>query len=144
MRHIIKYKFLKLYVKIRNYVNKLGNKRNYKITEPQRLALDITEKLLSNKHSVLLISPLSGKRYLELYDDLVNGRGAAPETFIVITYDRISIINHKYYYDLEISTHIYSKISVEFDRETERRRRKMEKEIMDNIVTSLSDIKESL
>lgn len=139
MGNIISYRIKRIIVKLRI---SLRSNIHYErgLTPPQKLAIDIVFKLLKNKNSILLVSPISGERHLQLYDELLYGRNQPPETYVTINGDRITIVNHKYYYDLEMTRSMFLKLSEEFDKETERRRRKMKKEIMDNIVDSLIDI----
>lgn len=141
-----KYKIYRLIVKNRlRYKKYTYNKIIEKSDKINSLALNITTKLLSNKESILLMCPKTNDRYLLLYDNQTSkNENATPETFVTLEYGRILIINHQYYYNIEIVNGVYKYLLNEFDKETERRRRKMKKDITDNVINSLLSINQSL
>lgn len=64
--------------------------------------------------------------------------------FVIIYADSVVISNHQYFYDISIGTDAAEELSVIFDRVTEMRRRKMEKEMLNNVSVSLEKIANSL
>ncbi len=112
-----------------------------KITDPNRLdkthgdyeheAISICKKLIAKPETLLLISPISGKRYIRSEDKQLS---------IIIQNYEVTIVNHSYSYDIKIEPKAYSKISNIFDHEVEKRRMEMENEIRSNVKHSLSNI----
>jgi hypothetical protein len=78
--------------------------------------------------------PNSYKRYI-CVGELNN-----PQVGITVTHNTIMIINHKYYYSIEISRSLYLKMIDLFDRKITKERNIMEKAIYDNITQGLSNI----
>ena len=112
---------------------KLYTERN---TDYYRETFGICHKLISNPSSTLLISPISGKRYIKSDDNQI---------FIVINKDTIDIINHTYSYNIKVNgTNLFDKITRVFDNEVERRREEMEAEIKSNVEHSLKSIYNNL
>jgi hypothetical protein len=118
----------------------------YKLTDPERNfeqdtdfykeTFGICHRLISLESSVLLISPISGKRYIKSEDSQI---------FIVIQKDTIDIVNHTYSYSIKVNgTNLYEKIARIFDAEVESRREKMETEIRKNVTHSLKAIYKNL
>ena len=118
----------------------------YKLTDPERNfeqdtdfykeTFGICHRLISLESSVLLISPISGKRYIKSEDNQI---------FIVIQRDNIDIVNHTYSYSIKVNgTNLYEKIARIFDAEVESRREKMETEIRKNVTHSLKAIYKNL
>lgn len=136
----IKYKILKLIVRFKIYIKNKRIKQIYNdLSKPHILTINIILKLLKNKHTTLMVAPLSGERYIQLYEPSL-GITKTPDTFVVIEKNKVIIINHYYHYIFDINDNLYGLIIYEFDKETERRRRKMKKEIINNIVNSLIEI----
>ena len=106
-----------------------------KVTEYDNEAFSICKRLTSKPESILLISPISGKRYIKSDDN---------QLFIIIESHQMTIVNHQYSYNIDIAGKAYEKISQVFDSEVERRREKMEAEIRANVKHSLSNIYKSL
>ena len=118
----------------------------YKLTDPERQfeqetdfykeTFGICHRLISLPESVLLISPISGKRYIKSEDSQI---------FIVIQKDNIDIVNHTYSYSIKVNgTNLYEKIARIFDAEVESRREDMESEIRKNVTHSLKEIYKNL
>ena len=118
----------------------------YKLTDPERNfeqdtdfykeTFGICHRLISLESSILLISPISGKRYIKSEDNQI---------FIVIQKDNIDIVNHTYSYSIKVNgTNLYEKISRIFDAEVESRREDMETEIKMNVTHSLKEIYKNL
>ena len=95
----------------------------------------ICKRLIGKEDTVLLISPISGKRYIKSEDS---------ELFIIVETSQITLVNHAYSYDIDIAGKAHEKIARIFDAEVERRREIMELEIKSNVKKSLRTIYESL
>lgn len=117
-----------------------------KLTDPERQyeketdyykeTFGICHRLISNPASTLLISPISGKRYIKSDDSQI---------FIVIQKDTIDIVNHTYSYNIKVNgTNLYDRITRIFDAEVESRREDMETEIRKNVTHSLKSIYQNL
>jgi hypothetical protein len=118
----------------------------YKLTDPERQyqketdyykeAFGICHQLISNPSSTLLLSPISGKRYIKSDDNQI---------FIVIQKDTIDIVNHTYSYNIKVNgTNLFDRIVRIFDGEVENRREAMEAEIRKNVTHSLKSIYQNL
>lgn len=95
----------------------------------------ICKKLVERADSVLLMSPLSGKRYIKLNKE---------EIFVIIDSHSVQIINHVYSYTIPMEGRILNKTLDLFDNTLEARRSKMEIDITSNIQKSLNQIKHDL
>ena len=95
----------------------------------------ICKRLIGKEDTILLISPLSGKRYIKSDDS---------QLFIIVETSQITLVNHQYSYDIDIAGKAHEKIARIFDAEVERRREIMEREIKSNVQKSLRTIYESL
>jgi hypothetical protein len=84
---------------------------------------------------VLLLSPLSGKRYIKSHDE---------QLFIIIESSLITIVNHQYSYNINIWGKALDNIVRNFDIEVEKRREAMEMEIRSNVKHSLANIFKNL
>jgi hypothetical protein len=107
-----------------------GNKENFNIE-----VFSICKCLISNQETILLISPISGKRYI---------RSDQNQLFIIIENHQITIVNHHYSYNIDIAGRSYERIAQIFDAEVEKRREQMETEIKANVKHSLSNIYKNL
>jgi hypothetical protein len=95
----------------------------------------ICKRLISKRETTLLISPISGKRYIKSDDN---------QLFIIIENYQLTIVNHQYSYNIDIQGKAYERIAQIFDAEVESRREGMEKEIRSNVKHSLSNIYNNL
>jgi len=127
--------------KIRRFAQSLGIKTykmfnpKYTLSEYERECINISRTLIEKSGTILLMSSISGKRYIKSEDSQV---------FIVIQSGHISIVNHMYSYDINISDVTYNKIKLMFDDEVEYRRALIEAEIRTNVKHSLYTIYKSL
>jgi hypothetical protein len=96
-----------------------------------RESFSICKKLISKEESTLLVSPISGKRYIKSDDN---------HLYVIIEQCMITIVNHAYSYNIRLDTKGYQKIVTVFDAEVEKRREKMEQEIRSNVKHSLEQI----
>ena len=79
----------------------------------------------------MLMSPISGKRYIESDDK---------QLFIIIEHNQITIVNHQYSYHIDLWGKTMERLTKMFDVEVEKRREAMENEIRSNVKHSLSNI----
>lgn len=128
--------------KIKRYLQKivirlirLGSINTGAMSEYELDAINICRKLVAKEDSVLLMSPISGKRYIKSDDG---------EIFIVFSDRFVDITNHQYNYNIHIGDKTMLKIRNLFDSEIERRREDMEREIKSNVKHSLKTIYNNL
>jgi hypothetical protein len=121
----------------RNYiwVTRVSTPSNVDSSPYENDAIRITQKLINDKDSTMLISPLSGKKYIK------NDKFGM---YVILHSSTIQIINHKYSYVVFISDKKYDKIINEFNIEVENRRQVFEKEILGNIQHSMKSIIKTL
>jgi hypothetical protein len=100
-------------------------------TETERHCVKICSKLITKPESILLLSPISQKRYIKSE----NG-----EIFIIIDNYVITMVNHQYSYNITVNDRAHRLISESFDAEVEKRRLEMETEMTSNVKDSLSEI----
>lgn len=98
-------------------------------------ALAICKRLASRKTSTLLLSPISGKRYIRSKDNQIH---------VIIEGHLITIVNHSYSYVIPVEGKSHERLIRMFDMEVEARRNVMEAEIRANIKHSLSNIYQNL
>lgn len=103
-----------------------GTKHEY-----EREALAICKKLAAKPNSTLLLSPISGKRYIKSDDNQI---------YIIIDGHLVNIVNHSYSYVIPVEGKQHERLLRMFDKEVEARRELMEAEIRSNIKHSLSTI----
>ena len=103
-----------------------GTKHEY-----EREALAICKKLAAKPNSTLLLSPISGKRYIKSDDNQI---------YIIIDGHLVNIVNHSYSYVIPVEGKQHERLLRMFDREVEARRELMEVEIRSNVKHSLSTI----
>ena len=125
---------------IKRFVQKVAIKV-IKATDPNKMSkphsdyetesVAICRKLISKPDTTLLISPISGKRYIKSDDN---------QLFIIVELNQLTIVNHAYSYNIRLDTKGYQKIVTVFDAEVEKRREKMEQEIRSNVKHSLEQI----
>ena len=120
--HKIKRFFQRIAIKATRLMNPdigAGNKENFNIE-----VFSICKYLISNQETILLISPISGKRYI---------RSDQSQLFIIIENHQITIVNHHYSYNIDIAGRSYERIAQIFDAEVVKRREQMETEIKANV-----------
>ena len=121
----------------RNYiwVTRVVTPSNVETSPYENDAIRITQKLINDKDSTMLISPLSGKKYIK------NDKFGM---YVILHSSSVQIINHKYSYVVFVSDKKYDKIVNEFNIEVENRRQVFEKEILGNIQHSMKSIIKTL
>jgi predicted DNA-binding helix-hairpin-helix protein len=131
--------------KFRHLIKKVGIKA-MRMMDPEKMpdgqdnafvteTFSICKRLISKEDSILLISPISGKRYINSADK---------QLYIIIEPRMATIVNHSYSYNIQLTSNSYSKIVRIFDAEVESRREIMETEIKSNVKHSLSEIYKNL
>jgi hypothetical protein len=130
MRFIASF-FRRRYAKMKIWIKKqsqINQRENY---ENEKIVLTICRKLINHPTSKFLIAPLSGKRYI---------RNTDLELFIIIDYNKISVTNHVYHYDVFVKQEDLTRVTRMYDNRTERDREVYETEIRSQIVYSLSNV----
>lgn len=102
-------------------------------TQNEKLAFSICRKLMTDEESVLMIAPLSNKKYIKNENENI---------FVVInpSIKEIMIINHVYSYTIFCEDRKFEKLIRFFDNQLEKRKIDLENEIMSNIKHSLENI----
>jgi hypothetical protein len=98
-------------------------------------ALAICKRLAGTEGSTLLMSPISGKRYIRSKDNQIH---------VIIEGHLVTIVNHSYSYVIPMEGKSHERLIRMFDMEVEARRSVMEAEIRSNIKHSLTNIYKNL
>ena len=110
-----------------------GNDQEH--SEYEKECISIVKALILQEDSVLLMSPISNKRFIKSDEN---------QLFIIIEAHTITIVNHNYSYNINVWGKTLQRIVNMFDVEVEKRRTAMEMEIRSNVKHSLSNIYKSL
>lgn len=102
-----------------------------KKSEYERDAINICKKLIKLPDSVLLLTPISGKRYITHETQQIS---------VILSSSSLHIINHTYSYTLSVGDKEWQKLIDFFNEEVEDRRMVLENEITSNIKHSLQNI----
>jgi hypothetical protein len=102
-----------------------------KKSEYERDAVNICKKLIKLPDSVLLLTPISGKRYITHETQQIS---------VILSASSIQIINHTYSYTVFLGDKQWQKLIDVFNEEVEDRRKVLEEEITSNIKHSLQNI----
>ena len=106
-----------------------------KITTYEKDCVSICEKLIKKNETVLLLTPISNKRYIKNEEDKI---------FVILENYSVKIINHVYSYTVILGDKSWNSVVTLFDSEVESRRNKFEKEITSNIKYSIKKILEKI
>jgi hypothetical protein len=106
-----------------------------KITTYEKDCVSICEKLIKKNETVLLLTPISNKRYIKNEEDQI---------FVILENYSVKIINHVYSYTVILGDKSWNSVVTLFDSEVESRRNKFEKEITSNIKYSIKKILEKI
>jgi hypothetical protein len=98
-------------------------------------ALAICKRLAGTEGSTLLMSPISGKRYIRSKDNQIH---------VIIEGHLVTIVNHSYSYVIPMEGKSHERLIRMLDMEVEARRSVMEAEIRSNIKHSLTNIYKNL
>jgi hypothetical protein len=91
----------------------------------------ICQKLINNPESELIVSPLTGKRYIKNDESSI---------FVIIQGRTVQIINHIYSYSIHLDDKTYERVIATFNHEQEKRCIRLESEAEVNIKHSLKNI----
>ena len=106
-----------------------------KITTYEKDCVSICEKLIKKNETVLLLTPISNKRYIKNEEDQI---------FVILENYSVKIINHVYSSTVILGDKSWNSVVTLFDSEVESRRNKFEKEITSNIKYSIKKILEKI
>lgn len=132
--------FTRLYVKI---IKKFQVKtKELVLNDFQKIAFDIFKQYLYNKKAEVMMSSEhttdhftnSNKRFIFIGDK------TNPEVCIIISFPSIKIINHTYFYNIDLTMDLYKKMIDMHDRKLKSERIKMESAIDKNIIATLEKI----
>lgn len=126
MIHEIKRYFQKQGIKFYKILNS-----NLEIDEQSRAAVLICHKLINKEESILLMSPITQKRYIKNDSDGL---------FVIINDNQLNIVNNMCNYSVFIQGRALKNIITKFDNEVEKRRQEMETEMRSNVKHSLTEI----
>ena len=104
-------------------------------SEYERDCISICKKLIHKEETILLLTPISNKRYI---------RNEEHQIFVILEAHNVKVINHIYSYTVYLEKNSWENIIDLFDNEVERRREIFEKEITSNIKHSLQNILHSI
>lgn len=113
-------------IQLFRYVSTEQEKSGY-----ERDCIAVCKKFINQPDSIMLLTPISGKRYI---------RSEKSEIFIILESHRVKIINHVYAYDVHMNDKSWNQIISLFDNEVEKRREEFEFQITSNIKSSLQKI----
>lgn len=133
----ISYKFKRLRVRLLRFFSKfyefaLPQEKEH-LSESQKLAIEIFNKVIHREGAKLLIAPLSSTYYVEY-----------KEIFVILLDRDLKIVNGKYLYDIMLTDKMARKLSQHFERVLEKRRKGMEEIILYKTKRSLTSILEDI
>ena len=118
------------YIKLARLSNPQLKKSAY-----ERDCMAICKKLIDKDETILLLTPISNKRYIKNEEDQI---------FVILENYSVKIINHVYSYTVILGDKSWNSVVTLFDSEVESRRNKFEKEITSNIKYSIKKILEKI
>ncbi len=104
-------------------------------SEYERDCIAICKKLISKEDTVLLLTPISNKRYI---------RNEELQIFVILEGHNVKVINHVYSYTVFLEQKQWDSLVYLFDTKVEKRREEFEKEITSNIKHSLQNILQNI
>ncbi len=124
----LKYKFLKRKIRFQRRIHPL-----YIPTEKEDKIIYIVKTLIRDEASVMMIAPISGKKYIKN-----EKRGM----FVIMNDVNIIISSNvnMFYYNILVNENVYKILSRNFNNILESRRNKMEIETIDGITSNLDFI----
>ena len=133
----ISYKFKRLRVRLLRFFSKFYAfalpQEKEQLSESQKLAIEIFNKVIHREGAKLLIAPLSSTYYVEY-----------KEIFVILLDRDLKIVNGKYLYDIMLTDKMARKLSQHFERVLEKRRKGMEEIILYKTKRSLTSILEDI
>ena len=124
--HTLKRLIQKKYISYARKLNPQLRKSAY-----ERDCMLICKKLISKDETILLLTPITNKRYI---------RNEKQDIFVILENYSVKVINHVYSYTIFLEDKSWNSIVALFDNEVEERRLVFEKEITANIRHSLQNI----
>jgi hypothetical protein len=128
--HKLKRLIQKYYISLSRFTTPTIQKSKY-----EKDCIAICRKLISKEDTVLLLTPISKKRYI---------RNENYQIFVILEGHSVKIINHVYSYTVFLEETEWNNIINTFDNEVEKRREDFEKEIVSNIKHSLQNILQNI
>lgn len=128
--HKLKRLIQKYYISLSRFTTPTIQKSKY-----EKDCIAICRKLISKEDTILLLTPISKKRYI---------RNENHQIFVILEGHSVKIINHVYSYTVFLEETEWNNIINTFDNEVERRREDFEKEIVSNIKHSLQNILQNI
>ena len=133
----ISYKFKKFRVRFLRFWGKFYSfavpQEPETVSESQKLAMEIFNKVIHREGAKLLIAPLSSTYYVEY-----------KEIFVILLDRDLKIVNGKYLYDIMLTDQMAKRLSEHFERVLEKRRKRMEEIILYKTKRSLTSILEDI
>jgi hypothetical protein len=120
----------RLAIKISRALSPIEN-NGTKFGEAEMDAALIFRKMIKDPDSELLISPLSNKKYI---------KNDSKRLLLILTGYELTIINHVFSYNIDISQKTNISLNGSFEVEIENRRMAMEKSFRENVKHSLKTI----
>jgi predicted HD phosphohydrolase len=128
--HKLKRLIQKYYISLSRFTTPTIQKSKY-----EKDCIAICRKLISKEDTILLLTPISKKRYI---------RNEKHQIFVILEGHSVKIINHVYSYTVFLEETEWNNIINTFDNEVEKRREDFEKEIVSNIKHSLQNILQNI
>jgi predicted HD phosphohydrolase len=128
--HKLKRLIQKYYISLSRFTTPTIQKSKY-----EKDCIAICRKLISKEDTILLLTPISKKRYI---------RNENHQIFVILEGHSVKIINHVYSYTVFLEETEWNNIINTFDNEVEKRREDFEKEIVSNIKHSLQNILQNI
>jgi hypothetical protein len=101
----------------------------------ESVACSLCRNLIIHNDSEFLIAPLSLKKYIK--NDILG-------IFIILYNQKLSITNHIFHYDIDISVKNFNKLCKQYDNKVEKKREEYETSVKSQITHSLSSILDKL
>lgn len=102
-----------------------------RLNERESTVARIVKAALADRSNILMVAPISGTKYIKMPDEGM---------FIIIGGSNVIISNHKFYYDIDLSMTLSDYLVDRFNRILERQRNSMEREMLSNVQSGLTDI----
>ncbi len=125
----------RIYVKWLKWNRNNKTDADNKVLETEKVCMSITRSLIINPNSKFLLAPLSGKRYI---------KNEEKGLFIIIDRGTISLTNHVYHYDVNLTERNWERLIKMYDGKVETIRQEYEDQIMSQIQHALHNIQNRL
>lgn len=135
MKKLLKRWIKRFFVKLNRWSKNNAFNPKRPLTKNESLCIAICRRLINHADSKFLIAPVSQRRYI---------KNQTLNLFVVLEENQVSITNHVYHYDVNLTESEYRKLRKLYDLKTESIRQNYEDEIKSQIVHSLSTILEKV